>query len=263
MNLSTKIARLRHARGWSQEELAERLGVSRQSVSKWESGASTPDLERVAAMCRLFGLSADALIRPDVDLDEAEPAAREADARGAFPELPLTEAYNYSARCQTAARQIARGVAACVFAVAPLIVLDSLGEVLGEAVGLPAMLLTIAWAVWQFVCADAQMKPFERIEKRSFSPGPGVEQWAREAQEQFRPRLAREQAAGIAMCVASAAPVSIGGALAEASATAPGAAFLESAGVAGMLGLIAAGVYWIVRSGILMDSYKKLLGKRR
>ena len=40
MNLSTKIARLRHARGWSQEELAERLGVSRQSVSKWESGGS-------------------------------------------------------------------------------------------------------------------------------------------------------------------------------------------------------------------------------
>ena len=40
MNLASKIARLRRARGWSQEELAGRLGVSRQSVSKWESGGS-------------------------------------------------------------------------------------------------------------------------------------------------------------------------------------------------------------------------------
>ena len=71
MNLASKIACLRRARGWSQEELAGRLGVSRQSVSKWESGASTPDLDRIVAMCGLFGLSADELIRPDVDLDDA------------------------------------------------------------------------------------------------------------------------------------------------------------------------------------------------
>lgn len=47
MMLSEKIMTLRKKKGWSQEELAEKLDVSRQSVSKWESAASVPDLERI------------------------------------------------------------------------------------------------------------------------------------------------------------------------------------------------------------------------
>ena len=50
MILSEKIIMLRKKYGWSQEELAERLDISRQSVSKWESGASIPDLERIVGM---------------------------------------------------------------------------------------------------------------------------------------------------------------------------------------------------------------------
>ena len=54
MILSEKIIMLRKKYGWSQEELAERLDISRQSVSKWESGASIPDLERIVGMSQLF-----------------------------------------------------------------------------------------------------------------------------------------------------------------------------------------------------------------
>ena len=54
MILSEKIIMLRKKYGWSQEELAERLDISRQSVSKWESGASIPDLERIVSMSQLF-----------------------------------------------------------------------------------------------------------------------------------------------------------------------------------------------------------------
>lgn len=50
---------LRKKYGWSQEELAERLDISRQSVSKWESGASIPDLERIVGMSQLFGVTTD------------------------------------------------------------------------------------------------------------------------------------------------------------------------------------------------------------
>ena len=53
MILSEKIIMLRKKYGWSQEELAERLDISRQSVSKWESGASIPDLERIVS-CLLY-----------------------------------------------------------------------------------------------------------------------------------------------------------------------------------------------------------------
>lgn len=56
---------LRKSRGWSQEELGERLGVTRQTVSKWELGATTPEMEKLAAMSELFGVSVDELIKSD------------------------------------------------------------------------------------------------------------------------------------------------------------------------------------------------------
>ena len=56
MTFGEKLQALRKARGWSQEELATQINVSRQALSKWESGASVPDTENVVALSRLFGL---------------------------------------------------------------------------------------------------------------------------------------------------------------------------------------------------------------
>ena len=56
---------LRKEQGWSQEELAVRLGVSRQSVSKWESMASLPDLDKILKMSELFGVSTDYLLKDE------------------------------------------------------------------------------------------------------------------------------------------------------------------------------------------------------
>ena len=65
MNISNRIIRLRKQKGWSQEELAEKLDVSRQSVSKWESSASVPDLTRILQMSELFGVTTDYLLKGD------------------------------------------------------------------------------------------------------------------------------------------------------------------------------------------------------
>lgn len=62
MDISTRIRRLRAERGWSQEQLAEKLGVSRQAVTKWETDAGAPDIENLAALARAFGVSADDLL---------------------------------------------------------------------------------------------------------------------------------------------------------------------------------------------------------
>lgn len=62
MNLSDNILQMRRALGLSQEQLAEQLGVSRQSVSKWETGQSAPELEKLMALSRVFGVSTDALL---------------------------------------------------------------------------------------------------------------------------------------------------------------------------------------------------------
>ena len=60
--LSEKIINLRKSRGWSQEELAERLDVSRQSVSKWESGDSVPDITNCLKLATLYKISLDELV---------------------------------------------------------------------------------------------------------------------------------------------------------------------------------------------------------
>lgn len=68
MTLAEKILELRSAHGLSQGDLAERLEVSRQSVSKWETGQSVPDLDKIIKLADLFGISVDELVR-----EEAQP----------------------------------------------------------------------------------------------------------------------------------------------------------------------------------------------
>lgn len=63
MRLQENLIRLRKQKGFSQEELAYQLGVSRQSVSKWESGTSIPELERLIEMSELYGVSLDELVK--------------------------------------------------------------------------------------------------------------------------------------------------------------------------------------------------------
>ena len=63
MNFAERIQKLRKARGISQEELAEQLGVSRQAVGKYESGQSTPDIEKIILLSEFFGVTTDYLLK--------------------------------------------------------------------------------------------------------------------------------------------------------------------------------------------------------
>lgn len=65
MILAEKIVFLRKRKGWSQEELADKLDISRQSVSKWELGASIPDLDKIIKLSDLFDVTTDYLLRDD------------------------------------------------------------------------------------------------------------------------------------------------------------------------------------------------------
>lgn len=72
MILADKITALRKKAGWSQEELAEQLGVTRQSVSKWEGAQSVPDMDKVVQMSRLFGVTTDFLLKDELSEEEEE-----------------------------------------------------------------------------------------------------------------------------------------------------------------------------------------------
>lgn len=74
MNLMTanRLQQLRKANGYSQEVLAEKLGVSRQSVSKWERGESSPEIDNLVAISKIYGIAIDDLINTDNEMEIAE-----------------------------------------------------------------------------------------------------------------------------------------------------------------------------------------------
>lgn len=72
MNIADRIQNLRKSRGISQEELADKIGVSRQAVSKWESEQSTPDIEKVILLSNYFGTTTDYLLKGIEPVDESE-----------------------------------------------------------------------------------------------------------------------------------------------------------------------------------------------
>lgn len=85
MTLGERIAQLRRAAGLSQEGLAERIGVSRQAVGKWEKGLSCPDTENLLALAKLFGVSADELAGLRGETARAETSAGTPEPEAAGP----------------------------------------------------------------------------------------------------------------------------------------------------------------------------------
>lgn len=83
MTLGESIARLRTQKGWSQGDLADALDVSRQSISKWETDTSVPELDKLIRLSELFGVTLDALVRGEQAETQTENAAHAAPPQSA------------------------------------------------------------------------------------------------------------------------------------------------------------------------------------
>lgn len=112
MILADKIIDLRKKAGWSQEELAQQLGVSRQSVSKWEGAQSIPDIDKILQMSRIFGVSTDYLLKDEIELPAEEPAA--ADSTPALRRVSMEEASRYLTLSRETAPKLALATFLCV-----------------------------------------------------------------------------------------------------------------------------------------------------
>lgn len=102
MILADKIIFQRKKAGWSQEELAEQLGVTRQSVSKWEGAQSIPDMDKILQMSRIFNVTTDYLLKDDVDEPELSVDVSDSSVR----RVTLAEASEYISRRRAAAPKL-------------------------------------------------------------------------------------------------------------------------------------------------------------
>lgn len=217
MILAEKIMEMRKKNGWSQEELAYQLGVSRQSVSKWESGASIPDLERILKLSEIFGVSTDYLLKEEIELApeivsvQAEPVEEGAVLR----RVSMEEAAEFMEARIGSAKQMALAVMTCVLSPVPLLALGvlaeetkiSISENLAGGAGLIILLLMVAAATAFFVLHGMKMERFEYLEKEQFSLEYGVEGIVRKRMAEYEGTYRICTIVGIVLCILSAVPL--------------------------------------------------------
>ena len=210
MILADKIANLRKKNGWSQEELAEKMQVSRQAVSKWEAAQTVPDLEKILALSRLFGVTTDYLLKDELEDEEfTDDSEREPVKR-----VSLALAGEYLEWRAKAAKRIAFATLLCIFSVIPLLLLaaatETVPENLAAGVGLVILLVLVAAAVAVFVSCGFKNAPFEFIDKEPFETEYGVDGMVRERQKAYRPAYVRINIIAACLCVLSPVPLFVG-----------------------------------------------------
>ncbi|MBR5095110.1 MAG: helix-turn-helix transcriptional regulator, partial [Oscillospiraceae bacterium] len=261
MILADKIVDLRKKNGWSQEELAEKLDVSRQAVSKWESAQSVPDMSRVLRMSQLFGVSTDYLLKDEMEAPAESPVAEDA---GALPvrTVGMEEANAFLSAQEKSARHIALGVLLCILSpIWPILICGGQEQGLirlsaSQAAGLsvPLLLLMVGAAVALFVTTRLRMGRFAYLDALPIDTLYGVDGMARERREQFRPTRNTQLTVGIVLCVLAVIPV-----FSSMLFFGAGENFAHLVAVSALLALVGVGVLLIVRSSILWIGFQKLL----
>lgn len=299
MLLSEKIMSLRKRNGWSQEELAQQLGVSRQSVSKWESMASMPDIQKIMAMSELFGVSTDYLLKDE--LEELPTTATAADyvataeqnnfsaptgssnsdvasaststptntdastSKNVRPQLSvsLETAIEYLDTVARTSRPIAFAITLFILGPALLVSLATYSEdaiyfdptrISPDALsitGVCIMVLFIAAGVGLLILQDMKLAKYKQFKEASLELQYGVEAAIRRRAESTSSLRYIQQAAGVCLTILSAIPFLI------ASYFGAGLTFALGFFVAAVL--VSLGVYLLIYSGILKDSYRILL----
>jgi len=216
MILADKIIDLRKKAGWSQEELAQQLGVSRQSVSKWEGAQSIPDIDKILQMSRIFGVSTDYLLKDEIELPAEEPAA--ADSTPALRRVSMEEASRYLALSRETAPKLALATFLCVISPVCLIFLAGLSsggfvpitETAAAGIGLCVLMILVAIGVTLFITSAAKVKDFEFIGNEPFETEYGVSGMVREREREFREKNSRLTVVGTVLCILSVLPLFAG-----------------------------------------------------
>lgn len=263
MILADKIINYRKKNGWSQEELAEMLGVSRQSVSKWESAQAIPDMKKILQLSEVFHVSTDYLLKDEIE--ESEPVLTETAEKdeSTAKSVSLEEANSFLQHNRKAASTIALGVMMCIASPVFLILLGGAAETgtiamnaaIAEAIGTAVLLVTIGIAVAMFVFTYIHGKRYEYLEETDIDTEYGVTGMVRELKGNYAETHSRRLIIGIFLCIVSAVPIF----LAELVHYSNNSDFIVVVGTALLLAMCAAGVYLIVKTCITEGGFDKLL----
>lgn len=256
MILADKIIEERKKNGWSQEELAERLGVSRQSVSKWEGAQSVPDLEKILKMSGLFGVSTDYLLKDEIEKTEYIEAEQYDENK--VRKISIEEANEFLTINKNLAPKYAFATLLCVLSPAALILLGGMAEDgymnenIAASVGMIIMIVLITVAITIFIICGKKDERFDFLGKELFDTAYGVEGMVGERKEKNDSAHTRDIVIGVAFCILGVIalfliPVT------EESNTCSGL------WVAVMLAMESVGAFFLVKAETVRSGFDKLL----
>ena len=213
MTFSEKISALRKQKGWSQEELAEKLMVTRQAVSKWESAQSMPDLDKLVQLSEALGVSTDYLLKDEQAQSAPVPATAEQTVK---PRHVTQEEARRYLQLQTAAiPKTTLGVALCVWSSIVLIGLPVLRSTLNwgfpeeicSGIGLCVLLVMVAAGVALLLTASGKLREFEYLEREPIETDNGAREQALSMQREVLPICAKRNTIGVVLCILSVLPL--------------------------------------------------------
>lgn len=259
MILADKIIEERKKNGWSQEELAERLSVSRQSVSKWEGAQAVPDLGKIIRMADIFGVTIDYLVRDEIESkafsNPDEPSASEP----LLIKVSMEEACGFLEAEEKAAPWMA--LASSLFILSPVSVVFLLGLSAGNlitltkdaavALGMILFFSFVAVGILITIRTEANRKRFKYIESKAIDTEYGVAGMVKKRREENRGRHMAKIFIGAALCVLGVVSLVAGSFFGD------GASMLLLTAL--LLVMVAAGVNLAMRATIIALSYSKLL----
>lgn len=194
MILADKIINLRKKEGMTQEDLAGEIGVSRQSISKWESQMAMPDLDKIVKLSRIFGVSTDFLLDDDLGMEQVI-VDEKIEESTRIVDVPLLN--DYFDAYERVAKSMALGSILMIASPIPVIALENLSENLGALL----LLAMIALAVGIFINAGFAASKYEFVEKESYSFSYGVEGIIEKHITEYSPKLKRNIIIAVALFI--------------------------------------------------------------
>lgn len=218
MILADKMIALRKRAGWSQEELAERMGVSRQSVSKWEGAQSMPELDKILMLSEIFGVSTDFLLKDEIEDFPAPGVAAETEPRRR--RVTMEEASRYLDLRRAAAPKLGIATALCILSPIALFLLlafsergAGISEGLAAGIGIAVLLGLVAVAVAIFISCSEAVKEFAFLDREVFETEYGVSGMVRERRKRFAAGITGMTIFGTVLCVLSPIPLIVAGSM--------------------------------------------------
>lgn len=263
MILAEKIINLRKKNGWSQEELAEKLGVTRQSISKYEGAQSIPDLDKILKLSEIFGVTTDYLIKDELEEEEYAPSQmheNESESDRSVHKVTMEMANEYLQIIDWTAGKTAFATMLCILSPIVLLMLGAMSEMpdyhisenVAAGIGICVLIVLIAIAVTIFILCGMKTKKYEFMEKEDIETAYEVSGMVKEKRDAYHSLYVTQLVIGITCCICSVIPLF--GTLAVSESD-----FYMVSAVCMLLTLVAIGTYFIVRSAAKMNAMNQLL----